>query len=402
MNAKSLRQLLAPLPRPGLPAGQLDRYETATGTRYAGIWRQNSSRPDWALSADVDARWPSSSTHRRAGHQCRGLPERRRRSTCAASATPTSTTASGWTPTHVGSVASVSKAVGRRADHADGGAGPARPRRRRPVTWCRRCRPAHPHRRRRCSPTAAASGTTARARARLRQHSLPHRAGGARRSSGTTRWSAPVGDLPLQHPRVHAARGRAGGRRQRRHQGPGAQEADQPVRPRHPRAAEVHRSPDVDLQSPATTEIDERTTTGRCWAGARVLGDATWRFGAKLIGGQILSDDSLDTMWTPPNTVSSYAYGWSTGTEDGTQVVAKNGSWTGNLAYLRLYPEKGISVAVLMNSRDKGASTDPRPGHRRAGPRQCRLTPGGVRRSQVGAVHPGGSSTGTSSGGGVG
>ncbi len=32
-----------------------DRYETANGTRYAGIWRQNSSRPDWDLKEDVDA-----------------------------------------------------------------------------------------------------------------------------------------------------------------------------------------------------------------------------------------------------------------------------------------------------------------------------------------------------------
>lgn len=31
--------------------------------------------------------------------------------------------------------------------------------------------------------------------------------------------------------------------------------------------------------------------------------------------------------------------------------MAKGGSWTGNLAYLRLYPQKGISVAVMMNSR---------------------------------------------------
>jgi CubicO group peptidase (beta-lactamase class C family) len=75
------------------------------------------------------------------------------------------------------------------------------------------------------------------------------------------------------------------------------------------------------------------------------------RFGAKLLAGQILSESSLDTMWTPPNAESGYAYGWSTGSEDGTPVVAKDGSWTGNLAYLRMYPEKGIVVAVMMNSR---------------------------------------------------
>ena len=80
------------------------------------------------------------------------------------------------------------------------------------------------------------------------------------------------------------------------------------------------------------------------------------RFGAKLIGGQILDAADRTTMFTPPNGDSSYAYGWSTGTEAGTQVVAKDGAFSGNRAYLRMYPEKGIVVAVMMNSRDGGAS----------------------------------------------
>jgi CubicO group peptidase (beta-lactamase class C family) len=75
------------------------------------------------------------------------------------------------------------------------------------------------------------------------------------------------------------------------------------------------------------------------------------RFGAKLAAGQILNQSSLDTMWTPPDASSSYAYGWSTGSESGHQVVAKDGSWTGNLAYLRIYPDDQIVVAVMMNDR---------------------------------------------------
>ncbi|GAA0795220.1 serine hydrolase [Spirilliplanes yamanashiensis] len=31
-----------------------ERYETAAGTRYAGIWRQNSARPQWPLRGKVD------------------------------------------------------------------------------------------------------------------------------------------------------------------------------------------------------------------------------------------------------------------------------------------------------------------------------------------------------------
>ncbi|HZM80569.1 MAG TPA: serine hydrolase [Candidatus Limnocylindrales bacterium] len=75
------------------------------------------------------------------------------------------------------------------------------------------------------------------------------------------------------------------------------------------------------------------------------------RFGAKLAAGQILAQASLDTMWTPPDADSNYAYGWSTGTENGHRVVAKDGSWTGNLAYLRIYPDDQIVVAVMMNDR---------------------------------------------------
>jgi len=75
------------------------------------------------------------------------------------------------------------------------------------------------------------------------------------------------------------------------------------------------------------------------------------KFGAKLIAGQILNAGSRLEMWTAPNNQASYGLGWDLGTEDGTQVVAKGGSWTGNLAYLRLYPQKGIVVAVLMNDR---------------------------------------------------
>ena len=47
------------------------------------------------------------------------------------------------------------------------------------------------------------------------------------------------------------------------------------------------------------------------------------RFGSKLLGGQILTSDELDEMWTPQ--AGTYAYGWSTGSEDGTPVVAKDG-----------------------------------------------------------------------------
>jgi len=75
-------------------------------------------------------------------------------------------------------------------------------------------------------------------------------------------------------------------------------------------------------------------------------------FGDKLAAGGILGRVALRSLWTPPDTASGYAYGWSTGTESGQDVVWKNGSWAGNEGYLRIYPDLGISIAVLCNSKE--------------------------------------------------
>ena len=60
-------------------------------------------------------------------------------------------------------------------------------------------------------------------------------------------------------------------------------------------------------------------------------------------------------MWMPPTPASNYAMGWNTGTVDGTQVVAKDGKQIGVRSYLRIYPTRDISVAVIMNDRNAGA-----------------------------------------------
>ncbi|MDG4765772.1 serine hydrolase [Solwaraspora sp. WMMD406] len=53
----------------------------------------------------------------------------------------------------------------------------------------------------------------------------------------------------------------------------------------------------------------------------------------------------LDTGW-------GYAYGWLINTEDGHLRVGKNGGATGSTAYLQMYPDDGIVVAVLTNRAD--------------------------------------------------
>jgi CubicO group peptidase (beta-lactamase class C family) len=76
------------------------------------------------------------------------------------------------------------------------------------------------------------------------------------------------------------------------------------------------------------------------------------RFGIKLLNQTILTQDSLDEMWTPPDGFSSYALGWSTGSESGTPVVAKDGAQNGARSYLRMYPEKGVVIVVLTNRKN--------------------------------------------------
>ncbi len=80
------------------------------------------------------------------------------------------------------------------------------------------------------------------------------------------------------------------------------------------------------------------------------------RLGIKLLDGDILSQSSLDTMWTAPDGLGNYALGWSTGTEDGTRVVAKNGGQPGANSYIRIYPDKDIVVVVLSNRQGGGHS----------------------------------------------
>jgi CubicO group peptidase (beta-lactamase class C family) len=80
------------------------------------------------------------------------------------------------------------------------------------------------------------------------------------------------------------------------------------------------------------------------------------RFGMKLVAGQILGAAALDKMWTPPDALSKYAYGWDTGRDSCQRVVAKNGGQLGSNSYLRIYPDAKIVIAVLTNRQDGGHS----------------------------------------------
>ena len=76
------------------------------------------------------------------------------------------------------------------------------------------------------------------------------------------------------------------------------------------------------------------------------------RFSAMLIGGDILSNESLQQLWTVPEPDNvSYAMGWTVGTQQGEFSIRKDGSQLGANTYLRLFPDLDLGIVVLSNRR---------------------------------------------------
>jgi CubicO group peptidase (beta-lactamase class C family) len=73
-------------------------------------------------------------------------------------------------------------------------------------------------------------------------------------------------------------------------------------------------------------------------------------FGARLLSGGILTAASRNDLWTAPDNLQPYGLGWDLGqTRGGARRVEKSGSQLGANTHLLAYPEKGIVVAVLSN-----------------------------------------------------
>jgi CubicO group peptidase (beta-lactamase class C family) len=73
------------------------------------------------------------------------------------------------------------------------------------------------------------------------------------------------------------------------------------------------------------------------------------RFGIKLLDGSILGAGASTTLWTPPDNLTGFAYGWNTGNDQCTAVVAKNGGQRGAASYIRIYPDLGYVIVILTN-----------------------------------------------------
>ena len=82
---------------------------------------------------------------------------------------------------------------------------------------------------------------------------------------------------------------------------------------------------------------------------ASPLDVANW--GAALMDGKILDSDGLTKLWDSPFAANDYANGWSLGNELGRQVVAKTGGQRGAKTYIRMYPDEEV-VIVVMTNRD--------------------------------------------------
>lgn len=74
------------------------------------------------------------------------------------------------------------------------------------------------------------------------------------------------------------------------------------------------------------------------------------KFSSELMAGSILSSRSLEKMWTVPEpATTSYGMGWDIGTQQGARMVGKGGGQPGASTYIRLFPEAELAVVVLVN-----------------------------------------------------
>ncbi len=78
-----------------------------------------------------------------------------------------------------------------------------------------------------------------------------------------------------------------------------------------------------------------------------------------LVDGKIVSQRSLDAMWTRQKLANGettgYGLGWNIAEVDGVRVVQHSGGQQGANTHLLIAPDKGIAIAVLANLENAGA-----------------------------------------------
>jgi CubicO group peptidase (beta-lactamase class C family) len=89
------------------------------------------------------------------------------------------------------------------------------------------------------------------------------------------------------------------------------------------------------------------------------------RFANALAAGSLVRHDTLRLLWTPLRTrdgkETGYGLGWSVAPDEkGRRRVWHSGGAQGGTAYLLLYPDEGLAVAMLVNSDESFTARTPR------------------------------------------
>lgn len=354
MDANGFRNRWNRLRDMGYRLDDIERYDTAAGPRYAGVWRQNSDRPDWGPRAKVDE---LVTAHRDAfsvpgisvaiTHQGRIVYQRGFGHQDVAGGT--------WMHANtVNRLASVSKAVAGvlafdvLEDHADVTMGdPVRDH----LPWL----PAH---------HTYSLAQSLMNRSCVASYPAPLT------NSWTEHYDTAADAVPVFMDEALVCT-------------PGTYEystaaysvacavledaegtpIDRIVTDRLARPFAV---PTLGVENPAVadrsriygndnTELDAddqswKTCGGGLQASARDLA----QFGLRLLDGSVLSAADRTELWTP---IGNRAYGWDVGTADsGERVVGKAGGQPGANTYWRIYPDDDIQIVVLTNRWKGGHS----------------------------------------------
>jgi CubicO group peptidase (beta-lactamase class C family) len=81
------------------------------------------------------------------------------------------------------------------------------------------------------------------------------------------------------------------------------------------------------------------------------------QFGMNILDGDILTQNSIDTMWTAPDGFRNYGYGWDLGTDNCLDWAAKAGGQPGSDSYILIYPEVELVISVLTNRNNPHDAT---------------------------------------------
>lgn len=123
-----------------------------------------------------------------------------------------------------------------------------------------------------------------------------------------------------------------------------------------------------DRATPYNNSNDETSYQNNSWkllsGGIELSAVDLARFGWKVLNGQIVSPAVRDNrLWAAvrPGCGAStsgncgFGLGWARGSSDGRRTVDHSGSWTGARAYIRVYRDDGLVIAIMSNRTDHSA-----------------------------------------------